>query len=340
MHSVLKGSRVLITGGTGSFGHGAMQAFLKQRVKEVIILSRDEKKQYDMRCQYPDSPITFIIGDVRNAQSVDLATRKVDYVFHAAALKQVPSCEFFPMETVATNVIGTENVLKSAQDNNVKKVVILSTDKAVYPINVMGLTKALSEKIMLSHARNSLSTGNKTIVCATRYGNVMATRGSVIPLFLSQIRNNQPITITDPDMTRFMLSLPEAIDLVLFAMADAKGGEIYVRKSPASTINNIAQTLKDTLRSKSEIKIIGERLGEKKHETLVSAEEMSRTKNFRNYYRINLDTKELAYEKYFEKGDKKNNPKEAFTSENTRRLDYAETKKLIKSLPEVKAAER
>lgn len=329
--SKLFGSIILITGGTGSFGNEAVKVFLKQKVKEVRILSRDEKKQYDMRIQFNDKKLKFFIGDVRNEKSMETAMEGVDYIFHAAALKQVPSCEFFPIETIATNALGTENVINCAQRHGVKKVVVLSTDKAVSPVNVMGMTKALAEKIMLAHARRTDGVKNKTIVCATRYGNVMATRGSVIPLFIDQIKDGQPITVTDPGMTRFMLSLTDAIDLVLFAIKDAKGGEIYVKKSPASTVGDIALALKNLYCSKSKIKNIGIRLGEKVHETLVSPSEMARALESKDYFKIELDTRELNYDKYFTRGQKK--PEiSSYTSDNALRFSLEQTEGLLSRL--------
>lgn len=334
-NDILSGSIILVTGGTGSFGNEAVKHFLKHGAKEVRILSRDEKKQFDMRTRFNNKKLNFFIGDIRNERSMDNAMEDVDFVFHAAALKQVPSCEFFPIETIATNALGTENVISCAQRHKVKKVVVLSTDKAVSPVNVMGMTKALAEKIMAAHARRTDGKKNKTIVCATRYGNVMATRGSVIPFFIEQIKNSHPITVTDPSMTRFMLELTDAIDLVLFALKDAKGGEIYVKKSPASTVGDVALALKALYNSKSKIKNVGIRLGEKVHETLISPSEMARAVEFKDYFRIALDTKELSYDRYFSKGQKKPEIL-SYTSDNAERLNLEGTMTLLSKLDIVK----
>ncbi len=321
---------ILITGGTGSFGNAVLRRFLNTGIKEIRILSRDEKKQDDMRQYYKNDKIKYYIGDVRNKQSVDYAMKGVDYIFHAAALKQVPSCEFFPMEAVRTNVIGCENVIDSAIQYGVKKVIVLSTDKAVYPINAMGLTKALSEKVMVSKS-NSVN-ANGMVLCGTRYGNVMASRGSVIPLFVDQIKSGKNITITEPQMTRFMMTLEDAVDLVLFAYEKAKPGDIFVQKAPAATIEVLAQALIELYNSKSEIRVIGIRHGEKIYETLVNREEMVKAAEIENYFRIPADTRDLNYNKYFIEGESKIFQAEEYTSHNTYRLNLEETKQLLLKL--------
>lgn len=325
---------LLITGGTGSFGNAVLHRFLDSGLKEIRIFSRDEKKQDDMRQVYKNPRIKFFIGDVRDIRSVDYAMKGVDYVFHASALKQVPSCEFFPMEAVRTNVIGCENVLDSAVRNNVRRVIVLSTDKAVYPINAMGLTKALAEKVMVAMSRNLNGTG--TVFCGTRYGNVMASRGSVIPLFIEQIRSDKPITITDPEMTRFMMSLNDAVDLVLYAFEHGVNGDIFVQKSPASTISVLVQALIDLFKAHNEIRIIGTRHGEKLYETLVNREEMVKAESLELYYRIPADTRDLNYAKYFSEGQSQVSEVEEYTSHNTYRLNLEETKELLLKLPEVR----
>ncbi len=327
---------LLITGGTGSFGNAVLGRFLDSGLKEIRIFSRDEKKQDDMRNIYKNDKIKFYIGDVRDRRSVDQAMQGVDYVFHAAALKQVPSCEFFPMEAVRTNVIGCENVLDAAVGNGVKRVIVLSTDKAVYPINAMGLTKALSEKVMVAKSRNL--NGSGTVLCGTRYGNVMASRGSVIPLFIDQIRSGAPITVTDPNMTRFMMSLNDAVDLVLYAFEHGVNGDIFVQKSPASTIEVLAQALIELFHAKNELRIIGTRHGEKLYETLVNREEMVKAENLENYYCIPADTRDLNYAKYFSEGQSQVSEVEEYTSHNTHRLNLEETKELLLKLPEVREA--
>lgn len=328
---------LLITGGTGSFGNAVLRRFLNsEEIGEIRIFSRDEKKQDDMRNEYNNDKIKFYIGDVRDKRSVDQAMRGVDFVFHAAALKQVPSCEFFPMEAVRTNIMGCENVLDSAIESGVGRVIVLSTDKAVYPINAMGLTKALSEKVMVAKSRNLNGTG--TVVCGTRYGNVMASRGSVIPLFIDQIRAGNPITITDPNMTRFMMSLNDAVDLVLYAFNHGVNGDIFVQKSPASTIEVLAQALISLFRAGNEIHIIGTRHGEKLYETLVNREEMVKAENLEHYYRIPADTRDLNYAKYFSEGQSQVSQVEEYTSHNTYRLNLEETKELLLRLPEVREA--
>lgn len=331
---MFKNKVLLITGGSGSFGNAVLRKFLDTDVKEIRIFSRDEKKQDDMRQFYKNNKIKYYIGDVRNKRSVDYVMEGVDYVFHAAALKQVPSCEFFPMEAVYTNINGCENVIDSAVQYDVKKVIVLSTDKAVYPINAMGLTKALSEKVMVSksHGINS----NSTILCGTRYGNVMASRGSVIPLFIEQIKAGKPITITEPKMTRYMMTLEDAIDLVLFAYKNAKPGDIFVQKSPAATIDKIAKALLSLYKAKNEIKIIGIRHGEKIYETLVNREEMAKAVELENYFRIPADTRDLNYNKFFTEGESKIFKAEEYTSHNTHQLSLQETKDLLLKLPVIR----
>lgn len=331
---MFKNKILLITGGTGSFGNAVLNRFIDTEVKEIRIFSRDEKKQDDMRQFYKNDKIKYYIGDVRDRRSLDNVMNDVDFVFHAAALKQVPSCEFFPMEAVRTNVIGCENVLDSALLHNVKKVIVLSTDKAVYPINAMGLTKALSEKVMIAKS-NQLNGGN-TIFCGTRYGNVMASRGSVIPLFIDQIKSGKPITITEPKMTRYMMTLDDAVELVLFAYKNGKSGDIYVQKSPAATIEIIAKALLQLYNAKNEIKNIGIRHGEKIYETLVNREEMAKAVELDNYYRIPADTRDLNYNKFFTEGESKIFKTEEYTSHNTYQLNLKETKDLLLKLPSIR----
>lgn len=316
---MFKGKTLLITGGTGSFGNAVLDRFLNTDIKEIRIFSRDEKKQDDMRRKYSNDKIKFYIGDVRTPETIKDAVKDVDYIFHAAALKQVPSCEFFPMEAVRTNVLGTDNVLTAAIDEGVKKVICLSTDKAAYPINAMGTSKAMMEKVIVAKSRNIDPTD--TIIACTRYGNVMASRGSVIPLFVEQIKANKPITITDPNMTRFLMNLDEAVDLVLFAFKNAKQGDLFIQKSPASTIADLADGLVKLLNSTVDIKIIGTRHGEKAHETLMTREEKAKSEDLGDYYRIPADTRDLNYDKYFDVGDKKITKIEEYNSENTTRLD-------------------
>ena len=293
-------NKLLITGGTGSFGQAVLNRFLSSNeFAEIRIFSRDEKKQSDLRKRTMNTKVKFYIGDVRDKRSIDTAMKGVDYVFHAAALKQVPSCEFFPMQAVRTNVLGTENVLDSAIQHGIKNVVVLSTDKAVYPINAMGISKAMMEKVMVATARNS----GKTIICGTRYGNVMASRGSVIPLFIEQIKENKSLTITDPNMTRFMMTLDDAVDLVLYAFKNARSGDIFVQKSPAATIDNLAKSLIDLYNSDSEIKYIGTRHGEKLYESLISKEDMMNVEDLGNYYRIPADNRDLNYNKFVNEGE-------------------------------------
>ena len=324
------GKCLLITGGTGSFGNAVLRRFLNTGIREIRIFSRDEKKQDDMRQFYQNPKIKYFIGDVRDRQSIDNAMRGVDYIFHAAALKQVPSCEFFPTEAVRTNVLGCENVLESAQFHHVMKVIVLSTDKAVYPINAMGMTKALSEKVMVAKSRNL--NGSETVFCGTRYGNVMASRGSVIPLFVNQMKHNQPITVTDPNMTRFMMSLESAVDLVLYAFEHGENGDIFVKKSPATTISDLAHAIKELYKSESEIRVIGSRHGEKLYETLVNREEMVKAEDMGDYFKIPADTRDLNYNKFFTEGTEAVSQADEYTSHNTQRLDIEETKDLLLSL--------
>ena len=314
----------LITGGTGSFGNAVLKKLLKTNIKEIRIFSRDEKKQYDLRKKVNDDRVKFYLGDIRNYSSVLEATKNVNYIFHAAALKQVPSCEFFPMEAVNTNIIGADNITKAAEYSGVQKCIMLSTDKAVYPINAMGLSKAMMEKIMISKSRNS-----KTIFCATRYGNVMGTRGSVIPLFVNQIKNNLPITITNKNMTRFLMSVDQSVDLVLYALKNAKNGDIFVQKSPASTINNLVNGLKILLNKNIKIKNVGVRHGEKIHETLVSSQEMFKAIDKNKFFIIPKDTRDLNYDKYFEKGQEKQDKIDEYNSSNTYQLSAKEVAKFI-----------
>jgi UDP-glucose 4-epimerase len=313
---MLENKILLITGGTGSFGNAVMNRFLDSDIKEIRIFSRDEKKQHDMRVEIQHPKVKFYIGDVRDAASVGPAVKGVDYIFHAAALKQVPSCEFYPIEAVKTNILGTENVLSAAIEHKVSKVICLSTDKAVYPINAMGISKAMMEKVMVSKSRQS----NETIIMGTRYGNVMASRGSVIPLFHEQIINNLPVTITDPEMTRFMMTLEDAVDLVLFAFSNGSPGDIFVQKSPASTIGQLARVMVDVYKSNSEIKIIGTRHAEKQHETLLSKEEMMNAVDIGNYFKIAADNRDLNYNKYFSEGQGSLSNIDEYNSSNTYRL--------------------
>jgi UDP-N-acetylglucosamine 4,6-dehydratase len=326
---MLDNKTLLITGGTGSFGNAVLKRFLNTDIKEIRIFSRDEKKQDDMRQVYRNDKIKYYIGDTRNKRSVDTAMRGVDYVFQAAALKQVPSCEFFPMEAVYTNIVGCENVLDSALEYGVKNVIVLSTDKAVYPINAMGMSKALSEKVMVAKSRNI--TGNGPIFCGTRYGNVMASRGSVIPLFIEQIKKGAPLTITDPTMTRFMMTLEDAVELVLFAFKNGKQGDLFVQKAPAATINTLAQALKELYKVDNPIKVIGTRHGEKVYEVLVNREDMVKAEDMGDFYRIPADTRDLNYEQFFSEGTDVSKVEE-YHSHNTKRLDIEGTKKLLLKL--------
>lgn len=324
---------LLITGGTGSFGTAVLNRFLEtDHFKEIRIFSRDEKKQDDMRNQYKNSKLKFYIGDVRNYNSIERAMHNVDYVFHAAALKQVPSCEFFPMEAVQTNVIGTQNVIDAAVKHKVKKVICLSTDKAAYPINAMGISKAMMEKVAVAASRNL----EDTTVCLTRYGNVMASRGSVIPLFLKQIKENQPITITDPSMTRFLMSLDEAVELVLFAFENGNPGDLFVNKAPAGTIGNLAIALKEMCNADNEIKIIGTRHGEKLYETLCTREEMLKAEDMGEFYRIPADNRDLNYAQYFSEGNKDISSVEDYHSHNTEQKDVEGMKQLLLKLPVIR----
>lgn len=333
---MFKGKTLLITGGTGSFGNAVLKRFLDTDIKEIRIFSRDEKKQDDMRKYYKNDKIKFYIGDVRNPESIRDAVKGVDYIFHAAALKQVPSCEFFPMEAVRTNVLGTDNVLNAAIDARVKRVVCLSTDKAAYPINAMGTSKAMMEKVIIAKSRNVKP--EDTTICCTRYGNVMASRGSVIPLFIEQMKAGKPVTVTDPNMTRFLMNLDEAVDLVLFAFEHSKQGDLFVQKSPASTVGDLAKALKELFRSDSEIKVIGTRHGEKAHETLMTKEECAKAEDLGNYYCVPADTRDLNYEKYFSDGDKKVSVVEEYNSYNTEQLDVKGTIKKVLTVDYVNEA--
>ena len=327
---MFKGKTLLITGGTGSFGNAVLKRFLNTDIKEIRIFSRDEKKQEDMRLELKNDKLKFYIGDIRNYESIYYAMEGVDFVFHAAALKQVPSCEFFPMEAVKTNILGAENVLNAGIAHNVKKIVVLSTDKAVYPINAMGISKAMMEKLMVAKSRSVDE--KKTVVCATRYGNVMASRGSVIPLFIKQIKDKKPLTITDPKMTRFLMSLEDSVDLVLYAFSHAKTGDIFVQKAPASTIEDLAIALKELFHADNEIKIIGTRHGEKLYESLINREEMAKAEDLGNYFRIPADNRNLNYDIYFVQGEEAISKEEDYTSHNTKRLNREEVKTLFLKL--------
>lgn len=331
MRNLFVNKTLLITGGTGSFGNAVLRRFLDIDINEIRIFSRDEKKQDDMRKRLNHPKLKFYIGDVRDSNSVDLVVKGVDYIFHAAALKQVPSCEFFPLEAVKTNILGTDNVLTAAEKYEVKRVVILSTDKAAYPINAMGMSKALMEKLMVAKSRNLDDA--KTIFCGTRYGNVMGSRGSVIPLFIDQIKQGKPLTITDPNMTRFMMTLEDAIDLVLYAFEHGQQGDLFVQKSPAATIETLAKALIELYKKDNEIKIIGTRHGEKLYETLVNKEDMHKAKDLGNYYRIPADTRDLNYAQYFSEGELNMSAIEEYHSHNTQRLDKIEMQNLLYKLP-------
>lgn len=333
---MLEHKTLMITGGTGSFGGAVLRRFLTTDIGEIRIFSRDEKKQEDLRLSLRNSKVKFYIGDVRDPQSILPAMAGVDYVFHAAALKQVPSCEFYPLEAVKTNVLGTENVLNAALQTGVKKVVVLSTDKAVYPINAMGLSKAMMEKVMV--ARSRIVAGDKTVLCGTRYGNVMASRGSVIPLFIEQILAGQPLTVTDPNMTRFLMSLDDAVDLVLFAFKNGVQGDIFVQKAPASTIGDLAIAVRELFNSKADIRVIGTRHGEKLYETLLTREEFANSEDQGNYYRIPSDNRDLNYDKYFTEGEKTVSEEQDYNSHNTERLNVAQIKELLQQLPYVQDA--
>lgn len=325
---------LLITGGTGSFGNAVMKRFLDTDIKEIRIFSRDEKKQDDMRKYYKNDKLKFYIGDVRDLASVKNGMHGVDYIFHAAALKQVPSCEFFPLEAVKTNVLGTDNVLTGAIEMGVKKVICLSTDKAAYPINAMGISKAMMEKVFVAKAKTVDS--EKTLICGTRYGNVMASRGSVIPLFIEQIKNGQPLTVTDPSMTRFLMSLEEAVELVVFAFQNAEAGDIMVQKSPASTIGELAQAIKELFRADNEIRVIGTRHGEKLYETLLTKEEHVVAKDMGGFYRVPADKRDLNYDKYYVEGDQKLLLEDEYTSHNTERLNIHQIKEKLLQLDYVR----
>lgn len=321
---------LMITGGTGSFGNTVLRRFLDTNVKEIRIFSRDEKKQEDMRIALANDKVKFFIGDVRDFASLSNAMVGVDYIFHAAALKQVPSCEFYPMEAVKTNVIGTENVLNAAIAAGVRRVVVLSTDKAVYPINAMGISKAMAEKLMVAKSR--VIPANGPVICATRYGNVMASRGSVIPLFIDQIKRGEPMTVTDPNMTRFLMSLEDSVDLVLHAFEHAKQGDIFVQKAPASTVADLAQALKELFSCDKAVKVIGTRHGEKLYESLISREEMSKAEDMGRYFRIPADNRDLNYKKYFVEGEIHISEVDDYTSHNTERLDVAGIKTVLLKL--------
>jgi len=324
---MFKDKILLITGGTGSFGNAVLDRFLNTDIKEIRIFSRDEKKQEDMRLRLKSDKVKFYIGDVRDYESIDSALKGVDYVFHAAALKQVPSCEFYPMEAVRTNILGTENVLNAAINNKVKKVIVLSTDKAVYPINAMGASKAIMEKLMVAKSRTVDE--YITVLCGTRYGNVVASRGSVIPLFIKQIKSEEPLTVTDLKMTRFMMSMDGAIDLVLYAFKHAQQGDMFVKKAPACTIGDLALTIKELFNAKNEIKIIGTRHGEKLYETLLTREEMAKAEDCGNYFRISVDTRDLNYNKFFVEGESEISRQKDYNSHNTRRLNIEEIKEML-----------
>jgi len=325
---------LMITGGTGSFGNTVLKRFLDTNVKEIRVFSRDEKKQEDMRISLANDKVKFFIGDVRDYDSLANAMVGVDYIFHAAALKQVPSCEFYPMEAVKTNVIGTENVLNAAVAAGVKRVVVLSTDKAVYPINAMGISKAMAEKLMVAKSR--LMSKDGPVICATRYGNVMASRGSVIPLFVDQLKGGEAITVTDPNMTRFLMSLEDSVDLVLHAFEHAQQGDIFVQKAPASTVADLAQALKELFGLANAVKIIGTRHGEKLYESLISREEMAKAEDMDRYYRIPADNRDLNYKKYFVEGETHISELDDYTSHNTERLDISGIKKLLLKLDYIK----
>lgn len=331
---MFKNKILLITGGTGSFGNAVLNRFLDSDIKEIRIFSRDEKKQHDMRISLNNPKVKFYIGDVRNYDSINNAMRGVDFVFQAAALKQVPSCEFFPIEATRTNVFGTDNVIKSAISNKVKNVICLSTDKAAYPINAMGMSKALMEKVAVAASRNIPDDSTK--ICLTRYGNVMGSRGSVIPFFIDQILNGEPITVTDPDMTRYLMSLNEAVDLVLFTFQNGNQGDLFVQKSPASTIGDLALALKDLFNASNPIKIIGTRHGEKLYETLCTREEMAKANDLENFYQVPADNRDLNYGKYFENGNIRTSEFEDYNSHNTTRLNLEQIKEKLISLDFVK----
>jgi len=331
---MFKNKVLMITGGTGSFGNSVLKRFLSTDVKEVRIFSRDEKKQEEIRIALNHPKLKFYIGDVRDYASIHQAMKGVDYVFHAAALKQVPSCEFYPLEAIKTNVLGSENVMNASIDRGVKRLVMLSTDKAVYPINAMGISKAMMEKLMVAKAR--MQNDNETVICATRYGNVMASRGSVIPLFVKQLKSGKPITITDPNMTRFLMSLEDSVDLVMHAFEYGQPGDIFVQKAPASTIDDLANALKDLFKKDNPIHVIGTRHGEKLYESLISREEMVKAEDMGDYYRIPADNRDLNYAQYFNEGEEKISNGEDYTSHNTQRLTISEVKTLLLNLDYIK----
>ncbi len=331
---MFKDKTLLITGGTGSFGNEVMRKFLRTDIREIRIFSRDEKKQDDMRKEYKNDKLRFYLGDVRDIASVKNAMHGVDFIFHAAALKQVPSCEFFPLEAVKTNVMGTDNVLTAAIEYGVRKVICLSTDKAAYPINAMGISKAMMEKVFVAKSRTV--SPDRTLICGTRYGNVMASRGSVIPLFVEQIKKGEPLTVTNPNMTRFLMSLEEAVELVLFAFENARAGNILVQKAPACTIGDLAQAVKEIFHAANEIKIIGTRHGEKQHETLLTREEYFAAQDLGGYFRIPADTRDLNYDKYFVEGSEELSLDREYHSGNTARLDIDQVKKKLLALEYIK----
>lgn len=333
---MFKDKTLLITGGTGSFGNEVLKGFLDTDIREIRIFSRDEKKQDDMRKKYNNPKVTFYIGDVRDISTVDIAMKGVDYIFHAAALKQVPSCEFFPLEAVKTNVIGTDNVLTSAVNHGVKKIICLSTDKAAYPINAMGTSKAMMEKIIVAKARQ-LGNDAETTICLTRYGNVMGSRGSVIPLFYKLISEGKELTITDPNMTRFMMTLADAVDLVVFAFEHGNQGDLFVQKAPAATISTLASAIKTYKKSNAETVVIGTRHGEKAHEVLVTSEEMSKSEDMGEFFRIPMDNRDMNYNKFYEEGDGKVIEYKSYSSDVTERLDENGTIELLKRMGEVEA---
>lgn len=332
---MFKDKVLMITGGTGSFGNAVLKHFLNSNLKEIRIFSRDEKKQEDMRIEYKNDKLNFIIGDIRDFEKINDAMAGVDYLFHAGALKQVPSCEFYPLEAIKTNILGAENVLEAAKRNAVKKVVVLSTDKAVYPINTMGMTKALMEKLTISKARETAVKKNKGVFCATRYGNVMCSRGSIIPLFIKQIKEGKPLTVTEPAMTRFMMTLKESVDLVLFAFENAEPGDIFVQKAPAATVCDLADALKELFNADNEIRIIGSRHGEKMFETLCGKEEMSKAIDMGNFFRIPADMRDLNYTKFVQT-DGPRLVNEEYNSENTKRLSVKDLKELLLTVDFVK----
>lgn len=329
---MFKNKVLMITGGTGSFGNSMLKRFLTEDAKEVRIFSRDEKKQEEIRIALNHNKLKFYIGDVRDSDSIYQAMKGVDYVFHAAALKQVPSCEFHPLEAIKTNILGSENVMNAAIERGVKRLVMLSTDKAVYPINAMGISKAMMEKLMIAKAREY----SETVICATRYGNVMASRGSVIPLFVKQLKSDKPLTITDPNMTRFLMSLEDSVDLVMHAFEHSQPGDIFVQKAPASTIDDLASALKDLFKKDNPLHLIGTRHGEKLYETLISREEMVKAEDMGNYYRIPADNRGLNYAQYFDEGEESISHEEDYTSHNAERLDISKIKMLLLKLDYIK----